>query len=81
MFLMLRDSNQSIIDTLLLGTKWDIDTSSGEELTYSYFDSNTTGYDPNYNGGSGGSGIPVVNGPIEVNTSSYNNETNSKHYV
>ena len=29
----------------------------------------TTGYDPNYNGGSGGSGIPVVNGPIEVNTS------------
>ena len=28
----------------------------------------TTGYDPNYNGGSGGSGIPVVNGPIEVNT-------------
>ena len=70
------DSNQSIIDTLLLGTKWDIDTSSGEELTYSYFDSNTTGYDPNYNGGSGGSGIPVVNGPIEVNTSNYNNENN-----
>lgn len=67
------DSNQSIIDTLLLGTKWDIDIAAGETLTYSYYDANTAGYDPAYNAGNG---IPVVNGPSEVNSIDATNETN-----
>ena len=67
------DDNQSIIDTLLLGSKWDIDTASGETLTYSFYDPATAGYDPQYNGGSGlpgGAAIHSVNSQDADNESS-----------
>lgn len=69
------DTNQSIIDTLLLGTKWDVDTAGGETLTYSYYDPSTGGYDPNYNGGSGvpgGAAIHAVNDIDAGNEASLN---------
>ena len=66
------DTNQEIIDTLLLGTKWDVDTANGETLTYSYFDADTAGYSSPYNGTDE---IPVVTSPTEVNDVDPNNET------
>ena len=66
-------SNQGIIDTMLLGTSWDIDASAGETLTYSYYDAATAGYDSNYNAGSG---LPVANGPSAMNSINSSNETN-----
>jgi flagellin-like hook-associated protein FlgL len=66
------DDNQSIIDTLLLGSKWDIDTTSGEKLTYSYYDPATSGYDPNY---AGGGGLPGGAAIHSVNSQDSGNET------
>lgn len=66
------DANQTIIDTLLIGSKWDIDTDAGETLTYSYYDPATSGYDPNYNGGSGLPGGAAIH---SVNSQDSGNET------
>lgn len=66
------DSNQEIIDTLLLGSKWDVDKSAGEELTYSYYDPATGGYNPAYNANTGVPGNAAIH---SVNSINSNNET------